>query len=74
MIEGQLVICPNCALIGKKQVLGKVLANGDLLVLRFHHGTTIVRAVEFSIVCGCGYSHSVSGAVPQNYVETDRSN
>jgi hypothetical protein len=63
MIEGQFIICPNCALIGKKQILGKLLNNGDFLVLRFSHGTTIIRAMQYSIVCGCGFNHNVSGAV-----------
>lgn len=60
-INGVLVECPDCARIGKKQILGRVLDNGDLLVLRFHHGTTMLRALEYSLLCGCGYSFNIMG-------------
>ena len=61
--EGILVECPRCAELGKKQILGRVLTNGDLLVLRFHHGTTIIHANDYSLVCGCGYVFDISGTV-----------
>ena len=63
MNNGVLIECPNCAKLGKKQILGRMLTNGDMLVLRFHHGTTILRANEYSLVCGCGYIFDISGTV-----------
>jgi hypothetical protein len=61
--NGFLLECPNCFRYGKKQVLGRLLDNGDLLVLRFHHGTTLIRTPDFSLICGCGYVFNISGTV-----------
>lgn len=55
-----LLTCPNCAKLGKKQILGRMMEGGQFLVLRFHHGTTIVQATEAKIICGCGYEFNVS--------------
>ncbi len=63
MNSGVLIECPRCVLSGKKQILGRVLDNGDLVVLRFHHGTTLLRAIEYSLICGCGYQFNISGTV-----------
>ena len=67
MNNGFLVECPVCLESGKKQILGRVLDNGDFLVLRFHHGTTILRSKEYSLVCGCGYLMNISGTVVTKY-------
>lgn len=61
MNSGQLLQCPSCIQSGKTQYLGSVQPNGDLIVLRFHHGTTIIKAESYSLGCGCGFSFSVSG-------------
>jgi hypothetical protein len=61
MNEGTLISCPNCANLGKKQILGRVLDNGDLIVLRFHHGTTICRSENYTLACGCGFAVSIAG-------------
>jgi hypothetical protein len=66
MNDGKLIMCPTCYLAGKKQILGKVQNNGDLLVLRFHHGTTLIQADNYKLTCGCGYYFSVSGTVVTN--------
>lgn len=63
MNEGTLVACPVCERAGKKQILGRVLDDGDLIVLRFHHGTTRLRAPEYNLMCGCGFSFNISGTV-----------
>jgi len=63
MSNGFLVECSNCLKVGKKQILGRVMDNGDLLVLRFHHGTTLLRAEEYKLICGCGYELSIAGTV-----------
>jgi hypothetical protein len=60
MIDGQLLSCPNCLQIGKKQILGKILTNGDFLVLRFHHGTTLIKGTVYTISCGCGWLANIS--------------
>lgn len=60
---GQLVECPACQRSGKKQILGRVLDNGDFLVLRFHHGTTLLRAAQYELICGCGMLFNISGTV-----------
>jgi hypothetical protein len=69
-LSGRLIACPICASKGIKQILGKVLDNGNLIVLRFHHGTTIVTAEKYSIVCGCGQTFNVSGTVVTEYATT----
>ena len=63
MTEGQLLPCPNCERSGKKQYLGRVLPNGDLIVLRFHHGTTLIKASSYQLACGCGFKFDISGTV-----------
>ena len=55
-----LLQCPNCLRLGKKQILGRVLENGQFLILRHHNGTTLVQAMRYSIVCGCGWSFDVN--------------
>lgn len=66
MIEtGQLIACPACLNKGKQQYLGRILPNGDLIVLRFHHGTTLIKASNYYLVCGCGFKFDVSGTVIQ---------
>jgi hypothetical protein len=61
-LDPTLVVCPTCQDIGKIQILGRVLPTG-LEVLRFHHGTTIIRTKEYELVCGCGFIFQVSGTV-----------
>lgn len=58
-----LLPCPICALTPKPQILGRVLPNGDLLVLRFHSGTTILHGDHLSVGCGCGYTVFLQGTV-----------
>lgn len=61
--NGFLVECPQCAKLGKKQILGRVMPTGELLVLRFHHGTTLLSATEYNLKCGCGFTWNISGTV-----------
>ena len=63
MNDGFLVECPNCAKLGKKQILGRVMSTGDLLVLRFHHGTTLLRSTNYELICGCGFVFDISGTI-----------
>lgn len=68
--DGQLVECPNCQRSGKRQILGRVLNSGQLLVLRFHHGTTLISTTApLQLVCGCEYGFTIMGTViEQNIV------
>ncbi len=61
MNNNGLLQCPNCLKLGKKQILGKILENGQFLVLRFHHGTTLISSQNYTISCGCGYQFNVNG-------------
>ena len=61
--NGFLVECPHCAGQGVKQILGRVMPTGELLVLRFHHGTTLLKALSYELKCGCGFSWNISGTV-----------
>jgi hypothetical protein len=70
---GQLIECPNCVRTGKRQILGRVLNTGELLVLRFHHGTTLISTQPNPIIlrCGCSYGFTISGTVVvQNIIPT----
>ena len=66
-MDNNLIVCPNCQKVGKKQVLGRVMDSGEFMVLRFHHGTTIISSQQYEIVCGCGYKVAVINGVVQNY-------
>ena len=67
--NGSLLECPQCFAIGKKQILGILLNNGDLLVLRFHHGTTLIRTPQFSLICGCGFAFNISGTIVESQMQ-----
>lgn len=58
-----LLPCPVCATTPKPQILGRILPNGDLLVLRFHSGTTILRGEHMSLGCGCGFMYFINGTI-----------
>lgn len=60
LLSGTLITCPNCNKEGKRPVLGRLLDSGEVLILRFHHGTTLIKALEYNIQCGCGYVVHVS--------------
>lgn len=53
-MKKQLIVCPNCEVDGKKEVLGEIKDN-TFKVLRFHKGETIFVSNDFSVYCGkCG--------------------
>jgi len=58
MKKTNLIICPNCELKRDanghsiRQILGEVTDRGDVLILRFHDGYTIVSGQDFNIRCG----------------------
>lgn len=50
----KLIICPQCAQNGKKEVLGEIDEQGNISVLRFHKGKTIIVSQSFQVKCTCG--------------------
>jgi len=58
MTEGTLLRCPLCTV--KAQVLGRILPNGEVLILRFHSGTTIVQSAKLTLSCYCGFTYMIS--------------
>lgn len=64
MTSGQLLPCLGpCQYTPKPQILGRLLDNGDLLVLRFHQGTTVIHGHDKECSCGCGFTYQISGTV-----------
>ena len=68
--QGTLLECQNCAKTGKRQILGRVLNSGELLVLRFHHGTTLISTDQapLKLVCGCEYGFTIMGTVVEQNI------
>lgn len=62
-MDGQLLVCPHCAPGEKHLVLGRLLTNGDMMILRFHSGTTILHADHYNLSCGCGFTFQIQGTV-----------
>ena len=60
---GSLLYCQSHEHPDKPQVLGRLLTNGDLLVLRFHSGTTLLHSDKYVLGCGCGFQYTISGTV-----------
>lgn len=72
---GRLLQCPNadCYKINKrgehaKQMLGRVLEDGNLMIMRFKDGTTVVNAESYQLVCGCGHGYTVMGTVVEQNI------
>lgn len=51
-MKKNFIVCPNCEQNGTINILGEIKNNGDLVVLRFHKGETIVKGDSFTVVCG----------------------
>lgn len=66
--SGSLLYCVNCQTTNKPQVLGRLLNTGELLVLRFHSGTTLLKSDHISLSCGCGFTYLLSGTVVQGTI------
>ncbi len=63
-----LIECPICAKVGKRQILGRILDNGYFAVRRFHHGSTIICANNYTVSCACGYTCQISsGTIVVNH-------
>lgn len=50
-----LLICPDCLAKEKRNILGSVTDDGNLVVQRYHQAITIVMSKNFSIFCQCGF-------------------
>ena len=67
MVDGSLLYCPNCATTPRPngrifpQVLGAILSNGDIKIIRNHAGTTILHASEHIVSCACGFTYHLQG-------------
>ena len=59
--SGSLLYCDNCRHTSKPQILGRLLETGELLILRFHSGTTLLKTNQYQLSCGCGYTIMISG-------------
>ena len=60
-VGGTLLYCQSHEHPDKPQILGRLLDNGDLLVLRFHSGTTVLHSDEYNLQCGCGFLYHIEG-------------
>lgn len=55
MINKLLIQCGNCEVNGKREILGEIDEDGNLSVMRFHNGKTILLSNNYSVICGgCG--------------------
>ena len=67
-----LLQCPNCERMGFRMILGEIVGQGTISVMRFQQGFTVVAGKEFVIICGkCShtiYRHTDSlqdaGSIP----------
>ncbi len=62
MQQGTLLYCDHCKTNGKAQVLGRMLSGGELLVLRYHLGTTLLKSDAYTLSCGCGFTYYIVGS------------
>lgn len=53
---GDLLYCANCRYTAKPQVLGRLLSTGELLILRFHSGTSLIKFENMELSCACGFT------------------
>ena len=66
--SGSLLYCENCRYSDKPQILGRLLDTGELLVLRFHSGTTLLISDHYQLSCGCGFTFMISGTTVQGTI------
>jgi hypothetical protein len=49
------LVCPTCHEAGRKEVLGELDNEGNLIIMRFHNGSTKVISPLMQVQCGrCG--------------------
>lgn len=54
-MKKRLLICPICEQNGKKEVLGELDSQGNLVILRFKNSSTKIVSPHFLVQCGvCG--------------------
>lgn len=69
--NGSLLYCEHCRYSQKPQVLGRLLETGELLVLRFHSGTTLLKSDHYQLTCGCGFTYLISGTIVQGTIQLE---
>lgn len=47
-----LLQCPNCEKMGFRMILGEIVGQGTISVMRFQQGFTVIAGKEFYIICG----------------------
>lgn len=47
-----LLICPVCFAHGKKEVLGELDEQGNLVIMRYRQGSTVVTSSNMVVRCG----------------------
>lgn len=67
MNSGTLLSCPICQVTPHPngrlfpQILGRLMPNGQLVILRFRQGTTVIQSGNVTLQCGCGFSYYIEG-------------
>lgn len=49
-----LIICPYCALSGKREILGEVDDQMNFVIKRYHVHMTTIQSSSYIISCTCG--------------------
>lgn len=49
-----LIICPYCALSGKREILAEVDSNMNVIIKRYHVHNTTIQSTHYIISCTCG--------------------
>lgn len=57
------ILCSDCQSKGFRQILGKLREDGSLYILRNKQGTTIITASQYNLLCGCGYTITITQGV-----------
>jgi len=65
--QGTLLDCPICRITPNKdgdihpQFLGRLLPNGEVMILRFGSKFTIIQSPSITLSCSCGFSYYIQG-------------
>lgn len=48
----RLLACPICFINGHKEILGELDEDGNIIIKRFHNGSTKIVADSYKVICG----------------------